>query len=166
MPAGNRRILDLHHRLVEFGVEGPAERFDARDAMAFQHRLQLALGGLHAHDHVAQRRVDRVGIVGQHREGPAQIVGNRQDVLGKTLDPELALAFDVLLGAAAHVLRLGQSAQELVLQLGLLGLQLLHFGRHAFRLGRNIEVGVGRLDRHLSRGAARGWIAGHTLSLV
>ncbi len=124
--------------------------------MAFQYRLQLALGRLHAEDDVAHRRVDRLGIPRQRRQGAPQIVGNRQDILGEPLDAELAFALHVLLGTAAHVLGFGQGAQKLVLQLGLLGLQLLQFVRQALRLGGNIEVLVGRLDRHLIRGVARG----------
>src|SRR5262245_35549683 len=153
---GYRRILDLHHRLMELGIERFAQRVDALDAMALQHRLQLAIGGLDAHDHVAQRLIHAVGIVRQRRQGAPQIVGDRQHVLGKALDAELALTLRVLLAATTDVLRLGQRAQQLVLQLRLLGLQLPHVRRRVLRLGAGIVVRVGRLDRHVSRGVARG----------
>ena len=55
----------------------------------------------------------------------AQFVGHRQGVTGKALDPELALLLDILLGPSAHVLRLGQGPELLVLEVGLLGLELL-----------------------------------------
>ena len=93
----------------------------------------------------------------QRRQGAAEIVGHRQHVLGEALDAELAFALDVLLGAAAHVLRLGGGAQMLVLQLGVLGLQAFDDALKHFD-GR-----FGAFDRHLSRGAARGWIAGHSV---
>src|SRR5262249_30737863 len=111
--------------------------------------------------YVLQRRLDRIAI-GQRGEGTTKIVGDRQHVLGEALDAELALALDILLGTTAHVLRLGEGAQELVLRLGLLDSQLLELAR-TFGLARNVEVVVGRLDRHLRPGVARGWIAGHTL---
>ena len=47
---------------MEFGIERLAQRLDARDAMALQDRLQFALGGLHAHDDVLQRRLDRIAL--------------------------------------------------------------------------------------------------------
>jgi len=93
----------------------------------------------------------------QGGQGPAEVVGDRQDVLGETLDAELALALDILLGATAHVLGLGQRTQQLVLQVGLLGLELF---QRAGAVGRacRLEVVVGC---RLRRGAAHGWIAGH-----
>ena len=78
MPAGNRRVLDLHHRLMEVGIERLADRLDAGDAMALQHRQQLALGGLHADDDVLHRRIE-IGRHGASRRA-AEIVGDRQQV--------------------------------------------------------------------------------------
>ena len=67
--------------------------------------------------------------------------------------PNLRSRLDVLLGAAAHVLRLGERAQELVLQLGLLGLQLLHFAATPSGLERNIDGWVRACSTGISAGA-------------
>jgi len=127
-----------------------------------QDRLKLALRRLHADQDVAQGGIDPLEIARQGRQRTAEIVGDRQHVLGEPLDAELAFLLDILLGTAAHVLRFGNRPQMLVLKIRILGLELLDASLEIARLGWNFEV-VGILDRHLSRGAARGWIAGHTL---
>jgi hypothetical protein len=55
-----------------------------------------------------------------------------------------------LLGAAADVLGFRDRPQMLVLQLGILGLQPFHDPLKHF------DGGFGAVDRHVSRGAARG----------
>ena len=107
-----------------------------------------------------QRWIERVEVGRQRRQCAAKIVGHRQRVLGEAFDAELAFALDVLLGASAHVLRLGGGTQVLVLQFGVLGLEAFDDALQHF------EGRFGAFDRRLSRGVARGWIAGHWLSLV
>ena len=147
---------------MELGVERLAPRLDPGDAVALQHRLQLALGGLHAGHDVAHRRIERAAIGRKGRERTAEIVGDRQHVLGETLDAELLRALGLLLAAAANVLALGDGAQIAVVQLGLLGLEL---GNQLPQLGYRgrpvLRSRLGTLDRHLSPGIAPGWIAGH-----
>ena len=147
---GNGRILDLHHGLMELGVERLAQRLDPGDAVAFEHRLQLALGGLHAGDDGAQRRIERLEVGRQRRKRAAEVVGDRQDVARKAFDAELVGLFDVLLGAAADILRVGDGPQVLVLQVGVLGLEALD---HALQ---GLDGDFGAVDRHVIRGAARG----------
>ena len=124
----------------------------------------MKLRGADAGDDIAQGGVE--GIFGwQGRQGATEIVGNREDISGESLDPEFAFLVDILLGATSDVLRLGNGTQMLVLQLRILGFELLDLTLETAGLLAHFEV-FGVLDRHLIRGVARGCIAGHTVSLV
>src|SRR5262249_11202772 len=94
---------------------------------------------------------DTTQVARQRGQRAAKIVCHRKYILCEALDAVFSLALDVLLGAPADVLSLGPSAQKLVLQLRLLGLQALQLAL-ALRLGLALEVRI----RHLGRGVARG----------
>jgi len=96
---------------------------------------------------VLDRRVD---VLRQCRQGAAEIVGDRQHVAGEALDAELAFLLDVLLRTPTHVLRLGDRAQMFILQLGIFRLQPFHDPLE------RLHGGLGAVERHVSRGAARG----------
>ena len=99
--------------------------------------LHLALGHLDAFDQrlqsSASARVARLGR--QHHQGAAQRIGRRQHVAGKAGDGVGARVGDLALGALAQIFHLGDGAQQLSLQLGILGLQRLD------RIGRRCRLG-------------------------
>ena len=84
----------------------------------------MAVGGLHAFDHGLDLRIGGIAHRRrQVRQRAREIVGDGQHVAGEVRHGIVAGVGPLAFGAAARILRLGQRAQQLVLQLDILGIQ-------------------------------------------
>ena len=121
---------DLVHRLVKGGVELLALRLDRRTP-----NLVSVCSRPRSVTSTPSIRSQAPGRAGarfrRHRvDGAAEIVGDGEHVAGEGGDRILARIGDLALGALAEVLHLGERAQQLVLEVGDLGLRA---PRHARR---------------------------------
>src|SRR5260370_2801554 len=148
------RPLGLKDRLVEIVVENFALRSDALDPVALEDAQQFALCRRNPGKETARTFVFRLRCR-QALQRPAQVVGRREQVLGKTGDRIFRGIVALTLRAAAHVLGLSERAQQAILILGQFSLefggsslwrQFLGF-RLGWRPGEAVHIVVSSLVR-------------------
>ena len=128
---------------------------DFLHAVAREAGEEVALGQLDALDEGLERRARRLALLGRdalHRA--TQIVGEGQHVAGEVRDAiELGVA-DFLLGAATQVLHVGERAQHLVLERGVLGVEILQLVERLGRIDGRLRRALGshRAGGHIARG--------------
>jgi len=97
-------------------VQAFAHGLDALDTVAGKDALQVLLGHLDAVQKRLELFVALPGIRGHAAQGPAQIVGDADDVLDQRYGRELDRIVALARGTAANVLDFRQRPEQLVLQ--------------------------------------------------
>ncbi|MNO76901.1 hypothetical protein D3C76_679910 [compost metagenome] len=106
------------------GVERFAVRVDSLEVVALEGVVEHLQGQLDAFTH----RLDAFVVgIGQF-QAALQAVDHRQQVASEFFQGELVRLLDILLGATAHVLQVGNGAQRLILGGGQLFLELQNTG--------------------------------------
>src|SRR6516164_164545 len=117
------RPFGLEDRLVEIVIEALALGIDAPDPMPLENAQEFALRRRDPSEKAARAVI--LGLrLGQAFERAVQVICGREQVLGKAGDRISRRIFALALGAAAHILGLGERAQQAVLLLGELSLEL------------------------------------------
>jgi hypothetical protein len=139
---------------MDVGVELLALGFELLDPVALEGLEEIALGQVDAVDEALEGSLGgAAGLIGHALDGAADVVGHVQHVAGEVRHCVGAGIGHLALRAASQVFHVGHQAQELVLQVRLLGLQ------HGDRVRRSLRGGL------VGRGGGLGGVVwrGHVL---
>ena len=149
MPGGLAASGHLEDRLVAVGVERLPERVDPADAVLLEGVEQRTFGRFDAGQQSPHRLVAR-GLVRHALDRTAQIVGRLEQIAGQARGGEPDRLLALALGTPAAVLLLGQRAQEPVVAVRHLRLELGH-------ASPQVSLGGSRLVRISRRARRRLW---------